>query len=419
MRPLYFFLAVTPTIIFAESNGSTETQQELRNKHIISNQTHEQAILRRQTQQKPHIAQNGPQTPVVNTDPSVKELQNKISLLQQQVHNIQEKQNEKTSLSSARPQVSNGWNIFLTGDFLYWRANVHGIPYVLKAPVHDTSTMYPKGGQLENPRFDWNYGFRIGAGWNTCHDDWDLILDWTRIHLSADGHTKATSTKFLFPTFSDSIIAPLPINSAKEYWHLHLNLVDLELGRECFLGKAFTLRPHIGLRTAWIDQKFDFEYDGQFGISASSFNDVTYHIDFWGLGLRGGLDSQWKLRWGFSIFGDFALSLLYGNFSIDRRNDLSAIFLSAPFFINDSNYESFQLARAIADLAMGLRWDYMFLKDRYHICLQAGWEEHIFWGQNQLYNFVDTSALSGHGRITTSNNDLTMQGFTFSARLDF
>lgn len=418
MRFFYFFLAVTPVLAFTESDETAKRLQELRDKHIISNQTHDQAH-RRPTQQRARVVHNALQTTVVNTDPTVRELENKVSLLQQQVNTIQEKQNEKTSLSHGKSKLSNGWNVFLTGDFLYWRANVNGIPYALKAPIHDTGTMYPKGGQLENPHFDWNCGFRVGAGWNTHHDDWDLFVEWTRIHLSAHGHSKSTGTKFLFPTFSDSIMATLPVNRAQEHWHLHLNLVDLELGRECYLGKTLTLRPHIGLRTGWIDQNCHFGYDGQFGVAIPSFNDVKYHNDFWGMGLRGGFDSQWKLGWGISIFGDFALSLLYGNFSVDRENTLSAIFLNAPFLMDNTNHESFHLARAIADLSMGLRWDYTFLKDRYHIGLQAGWEEHIFWGQNQIYNFMDTSIPFRHGKMTTGNDDLTMQGFTFSARLDF
>lgn len=420
MRSFYFLLAVTPVLAFAESEDSSERlQQELRNKHIISNQTVEHLQPRRPQQQKPRIAQTEPQTTIVNTDPAIKELQNKVSLLQQQVNNMQEKQNGKTFLSPGRPQVAHGWNVFLTGDFLYWRANVNEIPYALKAPIHDQASFYPVGGTLKNPDFEWNYGFRIGAGWNTCHDDWDLFAEWTRIHLSAHGHDKSSGTKFLFPTYADSIMGAAPVTTAKEHWHLHLNIIDLELGRECYLGKAFTLRPHAGIRTAWIDQHFNFDYKGQLTIDPSSFNDVKYHNDFWGMGLRGGIDSQWELAWGISIFGDFAISLLYGNFSINRENKLSALFLGTQFAFDKTNHDSFHLARAIADLAMGLRWDYMFLKERYHIGLQAGWEEHIFWGQNQLYNFMDTIALFNHGKTAFNNGDLTTQGLTVSVRLDF
>lgn len=414
-----YILVVTPVLAFAESEESPEKLQELRNKHIISNQSHEQAHLRRQMQQKPRVAQNAPQTAIVNSDPSIKELQNKVSLLQQQVNNIQEKQNQKVYPSAGRPQVAHGWNVFLTGDLLYWRANVNQVPYALKAPIHDQASFYPVGGKFKYPEFEWNFGFRVGAGWNTCRDDWDLFAEWTRIHLSAHGHDKSSGTQFLFPTYADSIMAAAAANTAEEHWHLHLNMIDLELGRECYLGKAFTLRPHIGVRTAWIDQHFNFEYDGQTLIQNSSFNDVEYHNDFWGMGLRGGLDSQWELGWGISIFGDFALSLLYGNFSVSRENDLSALILGSQFVFDKTNHDSYHLARAIADMSMGLRWDYMFLKDRYHIGLQAGWEEHIFWGQNQLYNFMDAIALFNHGKTVFNNGDLTTQGFTFSARLDF
>lgn len=410
MRSLFFFFATTPFLVYGETQEGVLPQPESQRKIISNSITQEPANVKAQEPPKTRRAAQ----PTYAEDSCLRDLQNKVALLQHQVDQIQEKQNEKVTLSPGRPEVRDGWNIFFTGDFLYWKASENSLQFAYEANPLDPITLYPAEGEIKSPHFNWNYGFRVGAGWNTCHDSWDLFAEWTRIDLSANGHAVFHNSKLIWPTYVDAIMSILPVYSAKEHWHLDFDMIDLELGRTCNLGKAFTLRPHLGLRTAWIDQRINFTYQGRFELDTTSFNKIKYKNDFWGIGIRGGIDSEWELAWGLSIYGDLAFSLLYGNFSINRENSVSTPFIQ----FKGTTHESLHLARAIADLGIGLRWDYMISDDRYHIRLQAGWEEHIFWGQNQLYNFIDTVALN-HGKMMNNNGDLTMQGFTLSARLDF
>ncbi|HEY4713060.1 MAG TPA: Lpg1974 family pore-forming outer membrane protein, partial [Aquirhabdus sp.] len=111
---------------------------------------------------------------------------------------------------------------------------------------------------------------------------------------------------------------------------------------------------------------------------------------------------------------DAAFSLLYGCFKTAFHElDRSLSGIGSPYA---AVHNSFRQTAAITDLQLGLRWDHMFSKDRYHFGIQAGWEHHMFFSQNQLTHFVDDAEI---GNFVLNQGDLTTQGWTLSARFDF
>jgi hypothetical protein len=140
---------------------------------------------------------------------------------------------------SARPGAKDGWNIFITADWLIWQANESGLGYALNN-TGATSVNTPEegtmgSGSVKNPHFDWEFGFRVGLGYNMPHDEWDMHLNWTWFHDKAHSSTTAGSgaTDALFPTFMHpNAFDPFPAvaaNSAHAHLKLHLNVLDLEL----------------------------------------------------------------------------------------------------------------------------------------------------------------------------------------------
>ena len=63
-----------------------------------------------------------------------------------------------------------------------------------------------------------------------------------------------------------------------------------------------------------------------------------------------------------------------------------------------------------------LRWDRMFCCNRYHLLFEAGWENLIFLGQNQLMRFT-TQTNSGINIPT--QGDLSLQGLSLRALFAF
>ncbi len=316
-----------------------------------------------------------------------------------------------------RPQVKQGYDVFITADALLWQAHEDGLPLFIENKGQGfTSNL--NNANAEGMHWNYDWGFRVGVGYNAEHDGWDLNLKWMRIYGNAHEHEHVDGDNALWPTLTHPAAALGGVNlgrgpytKARGHWKLQLNQIDLELGREFYVSKWLTLRPHVGLRSDWIHQKLKVEYNRFTGISGQDY-DVKLRDHFWGLGVAAGIDTQWGLGGGWSIYGDAAFAILYGFHELDRDDTLSN---STQFKWVDMDY-SYRVSQAIGDLQLGIRWETMFDNDSYHFGIQAGWEHHIYFSQNQFPRFVDDVAI---GDFVANQGDLTFQGWTLSARFDF
>ena len=333
--------------------------------------------------------------------------------LENRVNALEQKKGANGMINpNGRPEVRDGADLFITADVLLWQAHEGGLGYYIKshekqfnadAPLHHTN--------IKNPHFHHDWGFRIGAGYNMPHDGWDLYAAWTHIHLHAHDDTSVNDGTQGFATYTpDTASIYFVFKEADAHLKLHLNIIDLELGREFFTSKWLTLRPHFGLRTGWIQQHYNIDYNSCF-TPVDGKTDIDMKNNFWGLGPRLGLDTQWGLGSGFSLYGNASLSLLYGFFTTAfHQLNRAANGIGTPFA---STHNSFRQSAATTDLQLGLRWDHMFDNDRFHFGLQAGWEHHMFFSQNQFSKFVSLN------NVVINQGDLTTEGWTLSARFDF
>ena len=184
-----------------------------------------------------------------DTDEEIMALKQRVKVLEQK------KEGCNRVTPPARPDVRDGADLFITADALYWKAEEDGLEFVEKQFEDIAFPPNYTNGKILNPHFDWNWGFRVGLGYNTPHDGWDLYLNWVRFksrgHEDAEVNPPAgiaSQTLFASNGFdmndggnSDDV------QRAETDWHLKLNLLDFELGREFFVSKWLTLRPFAGL----------------------------------------------------------------------------------------------------------------------------------------------------------------------------
>lgn len=288
---------------------------------------------------------------------------------------------------------------YIAAEALYLKAAESGLTNVIKA-IPEGGAMVDSG-RSRHPRFNWHWGFRVDVGYNMCHDLWDIYASWTRYHFKDHRTTTlgeprdpfATGFPTLFPfwTFSDGT----PINESETTWKVHLDMIDLQLGREFFVTNYLSLKPHIGLRTGWIRQTYNIE-DSAFAsanLVAAAINfDIDMKNNFWGIGVVAGLDTKWQLGCGFAIYGNFAFSVLDGHFHTSY--DFTA---GTPLFIAEDppltvlseleNTNHQNMAVFVADLSLGLRWESPFACDRFLFGIWAGYEQHVYFEQNQFTNY--------------------------------
>jgi hypothetical protein len=178
-----------------------------------------------------------------------------------------------------------------------------------------------------------------------------------------------------------------------------------------------TLRPHFGLKSAWLTQSFstNYNFNPTFNATTEPTTDGFYSQSVhqsqrsWGLGIRAGLDPVWHFTRCWGMYGNLALSAMYTYYK-DRLNDT---------LYNQAGTVATQVQRVTAShhtvtpvLEMGLGLTYMtwFYDESYMFDIRAGWEEQVWFGNNQFLNTDQTHS---------SNGNLSFQGFTLKFGFHF
>ena len=317
----------------------------------------------------------------------------------------------------ARPVVKDGINLWLQAEALAMHATEDGLQFAIKQP-NPSSFTAPElvNGRVKNVSYNWNWGWRVGVGYNLPHDGWDMLLNFTWFRAGEDTETNRNATDGVSQTWTHPAYAGNFINStasiprATGFVTLKFRYLDFQMGREFFVSKWLTLRPYVGARGLWNHRNLRVHY--------TIPNVVSLHakMNTWcrAGGLLTGLDSQWSVGMGWSVYGQCAVSLLYGRQWLRTEQEQ---FLASggekPVVHLSDRWNS---VRFMADLGAGIRWDQPFCDDAYRIRLQLGWEEHILTAFDRDIIFPDDIM---HNDITFNHGDLAISGLAFQARFDF
>ena len=323
-----------------------------------------------------------------------------------------------------------GWNTNV--DFFYWRADEDHLEYVSDVTITRDETRY--SANVKQPSIKWSPGFRLGIGYTfEKQDGWDLRLQWTWFethqtdHQTADLTAANTDLHLLQPWWNPSFVGDLARQAAVS-WKLHYNLLDLEIGRDYFISRKITARPHFGLRGAVIHQKYNAHYQAMFLFGTPQAFTTPTSIDvenkFWGIGVRGGGDFLWHFTHQWSLMGKLSGSLFYGHFDVGGVvNHPVRIDSQTGTFTSQLAKQQQQLSRVVPniELTIGFMWETYFKQS--HLALSLGYDFSEWFSQNQLtetdvFDNADKGIRSG-ATYNHFNGDLGLQGITFTARLDF
>ncbi len=343
-----------------------------------------------------------------------------------------------------RPKTCNGDVTFFVAG-IYWNAHQDGMEYAIKNAV-TVPLINPTLDNIEElnqlieavyiaPHSNWSFGYKLGLGYNTPCDGWDLGIYWTRFHTfsfsnveAGEGHSLITLWSAFSPT-QGSVLYARDIDSL---WKVRLNLVDFELGREYWTSRELSLRPFIGFRYALIEQDLDLEHHGgswsprmtpdQFPFN----NEVNLDNDYKGGGLRSGIETTWHIQCGWAFYGNVAASIIYGYFNVTQaeENELAISPHTRTEILKTK--EHYRASRAILDFMLSVEWSTILLDCGYAITARLGWEHHLFFHQNQLWrvNRQNDMAIvlpnnTGENVFDQTRGTLDTQGWTFSIKLEF
>ena len=324
----------------------------------------------------------------------------------------------------ALPAVKRAADPYLTAEYIFWKAQQEGLEYAATGISTSPTTSAHGHGSVHRPDFDYESGFKVGFGLKFRHDNWDAYANYTWLFSddndsSTHGRSGQPVTPLWYLPVNEGIPFVLPADKAESDWSMHFNVLDLELGRNYNISPRLTLRPHFGLKLAWIDQDMFLEYENANGTTSiegqTKSTTTRYHFDndMFGVGIRAGFNTAWfmwvnkgTISQGFSLFGNFAATALYADFDVDQKasfQNTDSAKRTIARFENDS-----QIVTPVLEWALGLRYQTDFYNENYEFMIQAAWEEQVWFNQNQFSNLYD--------RI---NGNLTLEGLTVKAGFSF
>ncbi len=326
---------------------------------------------------------------------------------------------------------------FITGEFLYWKADEDGLEYGTKVQgltvskitsgIGNAGGNYPNtNSTVEDLSFSWNPGFRLGAGGTFGdHDHWDLFLNYTRINNKAHGSASIGASQGVILPAWDGFILGVASNNASAHLHVNLNTLDLELGRDYFVAQDLAIRPHLGLRGAIIDQAYNASYNPAIGSITST---LSMKNDFMGIGVRAGSDMMWHFCQNFGIYGQISGALLYGRFKVYEKfkGAFPTPSLEGSYGVTTKLNEDFSRTRANIQAAIGFTWEEVIALGDYKLAISLGYEMSEWFDQNQMMQKMEQLFPNGSGNTTLpaaflkhQDGDLGFQGGSLKFMIDF
>lgn len=331
--------------------------------------------------------------------------------------------------ASARYDILRPWDVYFTADFLLWHVSEDNLEYGLSAESVFGDVPHSK---VLSPEFHYTPGFRLGIGGNFDYDNWEIYSEWTHIVAHGGNHADAPSHGTIYPTQMPAYVAEMIFVDlaagrpgalfAKTTWKMVYNTLDLAVGRPFWVGKKLSFQPLVGFRGAHFKQQYNTTYQ-TVGLPDNVFLGTTQchsKLDSWSIGPRFALDTNWFFGYGFRLFGDVGLSVLYTDFNIGKKvtNDFiinNAIGKGGPL-LSTSHKRDYHQSRPSFEGGIGIAWGHYFDNCKSHVDLALSYEYTCWVDANGDFHFVDDL---NPGNIIYPGGELSLHGATVRARFDF
>jgi hypothetical protein len=284
---------------------------------------------------------------------------------------------------------------FATGEFLLWRPRMDGLGYAIIDSVNDFTPV----GRVQNLHHDVASGLRVGLGYRLPKQGWDVGLQYTYLHSTADQAVAVGPGAVIYPAYTRPGVIDA-VTAAIGFASFDYHVFDLDVGRTWTVDEHFQLRTLGGVRLASLDFAYGSRYNGGQAQAAM----VTNHAAFDGAGPTAGLEAQWLLVRGIGLFGRTRGGLLYGDSSsrvIETNGFANAV--SPPAVLTDLS-DNFSGVTPFVSVALGGSWHWR------NIHVAAGYEVTHYFGVASQPVLLDDFA---EGKYLRKRNDFSFDGVFF------
>jgi hypothetical protein len=300
----------------------------------------------------------------------------------------------QTHFSSLPPQEKRGWGSY--------RIKADESSFMRSFIRTDKGAIFH--GHVEDSEFKWDWGARSGVRYNGLEEDWHLAATYTHFHSRSFASLQKEGK--IQPVWDEiGSLSPGEFKDlARSSWRLDLDIADLEFGKAFVFQDVFSFRPHLGVRSTWIYQKFDIDDENDFG--NQPVEDPAYWNNCLAIGARSGVDTFWTLGKRLKVFGDGAFSFLSGYHNVHQRQS----FMQMRSSLQDLNPA---LGFGLVEFSLGLQYDRTFEKPRSFMSMRLGYEVNYFLNQGEVVDWFQPFAQGGIKQM------ISLEGLSASFHLDF
>lgn len=276
------------------------------------------------------------------------------------------------------------WNpcggLSLHGEFLWWKAqnnqNYARTTEALSSGglTTTTDTNYPY-------TFGWDPGYRVGFDYalGYCDNGYAIYGDFTYFR-SADN----VEFEVIQPG-TGSIIITSVLNSTytingpdqREVYvgsgNLKYERADFGLVKTSYENNWLSIQPKVAFTYVYVRQAFNEVVDRFVSVTSTTTSVGRGKFDFSGYGATLGLDVNYKIPLGFSLFSSLGITPLWGKWNTDTLVISSTILPTPAVTSTRINQASQFVGRWIYQANLGLQYD-QCICDWFHVAARVGWE---------------------------------------------
>ena len=306
-------------------------------------------------------------------------------------------------------------DFYFFADFVAMQPQEDGLDYAIKDNDVSGTILPIEGGDVEGfstggQNWAWDYSSRVGLGGYFSHDAWNLELSWLWFRTSQEVSESVRQSGGYIPLWVlvQTNVPDTSNESTSARWHIWLNLVDASLAKPYHVSRYLIVSPFFGLRGGNIDQDYAARYSGSFNNTGPK--QCTASNNFWGVGPRAGVNTEWLLGTSVNLrfLSHMSLSSLYGNFDVSQ---------SVPGSTQYTYNNCFTRNAVNMDLQLGFGWGIYFNEDRSFFSMRAMYEFQQWWDQNWLRITQGDSPTFLSDVV--SRGDLRLNGVSLRFQFDF
>lgn len=284
-------------------------------------------------------------------------------------------------------------------DYLYMRGRPDNLPFAAAFVKNDEESSSVVR-EVFHIKPDYEAGFRAGVGYVVPESEWNWEASWS--YYQGDSHGTLTLEKddeYLEPLLLERFNNPVVVN-AKGHpgmiyakWHLLLNTGTVDVGRWFYGKKAFSFRPYIGAKAAWIKQTYTGIHENVVFTSASNFFSPSVRAvrrtSVYGIGLHAGANSTIDLSDGLELYANFSADLLSAQTKTTFEEEIEGKEGPVPNRMKEYS------VMPVLEIGAGVKWATDLGRGRYCLSVHAGWEEQLWFSFAKGSYYSENLGLEG------------------------